>query len=247
METRAGPLALVGGDEFQPGNEPHDRFLADAAERLGRNRPAFIIATAAARHSPETAVRTARDWFDRLGLAVEELPVRTRSQAMDVAIAERAREGRFFYLCGGDPGIVPQVLRDSAVWAAVLETWRAGAPLAGSSAGAMALGEWTLIRARMPGDSEREPRAGLGVVPTVAVLPHYSDFGHRWVGSARQALRDRNATLLAIDAKSAAVWADGRWRSMGSGQAFVVGETDQERPAREVELDLPQATGVGPG
>src|SRR4051812_22393322 len=103
-QMRAGPLALVGGDEFQPGNEAHDRYLVEAAQRLASDRPAFIIATAAARHSPEMAVRTGRDWFDRLGLAVEELPVRTRSQAMDAAIAERAREGRLFYLCGGDPG-----------------------------------------------------------------------------------------------------------------------------------------------
>jgi cyanophycinase len=168
------------------------------------------------------AVRTARDWFAGLGLEVEELPLRSRSQAMDAAIAERARDGRLFYLCGGDPGIVPQVLLGSAVWRAVIETWQRGAPLAGSSAGAMALGEWTLTRARMPGDAKREPRPGLAVVPRVAVLPHYADFGHRWVPSARELFAGRDATLLAIDARSAAVWVDGAWTSMGAGRAFVV-------------------------
>lgn len=236
---------MVGGDEFQPGNEPHDRLLVRAANALDQGRPAFVIATAAARHSPQMAVRTARDWFDGLGLAVEELPVRTRSQAMDAAIAERAREGRFFYLCGGDPGIVPQVLRGSAVWAAVVEAWGVGAPLAGSSAGAMALGEWTLIRARMPGDAKREPRPGLGVVPGVAVLPHYSDFGHRWSVVANDLLSGRDVRLLAIDAKSAAVLVDGAWTSMGPGRAFVV-DADG-RPSPEGLAGLPQATGVGPG
>ena len=36
-----GPIALVGGDEFHPGNEPIDRFLAN--ERAGG--PAFVLAT----------------------------------------------------------------------------------------------------------------------------------------------------------------------------------------------------------
>lgn len=244
----AGPLALVGGDEFQPGNEPHDRLLVEAANLLPRDQPAFVIATAAARHAPDDAVMTARRWFAPLGLDVVELKVRTRAQAMDTAIAAQAAEGRFFYLCGGDPGIVPEVLRDSAVWQAVAASWRAGAVLAGSSAGAMALGEWTLTRARMPGDAQREPRAALGVVRGVAVLPHYSDFGHRWVPSAREALRGRSATLLAIDAKSAAVWVDGNWRSMGQGRAFTLraGEGSVADPEVD-ELDLPQPTGVGPG
>jgi cyanophycinase len=242
-----GPLALVGGDEFQPGNEPHDRLLVESANALDGDRPAFIIATAAARHSPEMAVRTARDWFISLGLDVEELPVRTRSQAMDQAVAERARTGRFFYLCGGDPGIVPQVLRDSAVWSAVVQTWQDGAVLAGSSAGAMALGEWTLIRARMPGDARREPRPGLGVVPGTAVLPHYSDFGKRWVVVASDLLSGRAVRLLAIDAKSAAVWADGRWASMGAGRAFIVDAEGRPVSGPEGVLDLPQLTGVGPG
>ncbi len=243
----AGPLALVGGDEFQPGNEPHDRLLVDAANALSPSRSAFVIATAAARHSPEMAVRTARDWFAPLGLEVEELLLRTRSQAMDVAVAQRAREGRFFYLCGGDPGIVPQVLRESVVWEAILEAWHSGAPLAGSSAGAMALGEWTLIRARMPGDARREPRPGLGVVPGTAVLPHYSDFGHRWVVAASELFGGRDVSLLAIDAKSAAVCVNGGWTSMGAGRAFVVDTQGRPVPGPDGGLGLPQLTGVGPG
>jgi cyanophycinase len=192
------------------------------------------------------AVRTARNWFEGLGLVVDELPARSRSQAMDSAVAALAREGRFFYLCGGDPGIVPQVLRGSAVWAAVLEAWQGGAPLAGSSAGAMALGEWTLIRARMPGDAQREPRPALGVVPSVAVLPHFSDFGHRWVIAPSNLLSGRDLRLLAIDGKSAAVWVDGTWKQMGSGRAFVVEDGGDPGSGLDALGGLPQAAGAGP-
>jgi cyanophycinase len=228
----SGPLAVVGGEEFMPGNESQDELLVRAAQELGEDRPAFVIATAAVRHAPERAVATAQGWFAGLGLDVVELPVRTRGRANSTETAELARRGRFFYLCGGDPGIVPATLAGTRAWAAVLEAWRDGASLAGSSAGAMALGEWTLIRSRMPGDAQREPREGLAVVPRVAVLPHYNDFGEHWIDSATAALTGRDATLLGIDARSAATWANGTWRAMGRGAVTVI---DLNRERRRFE------------
>ena len=132
----AGPLALVGGDELHPGNEPQDALLAEAAGA----GPAYVMATAAARHRPELAAAHAHEWFARFGLDVAELPVRTKTQARSADTAALARDGTFFYLVGGDPGIVPDVLGGSLVWQAVVEAWLGGAALAGSSAGAMALG-----------------------------------------------------------------------------------------------------------
>src|SRR5712691_10974242 len=104
-----GPLALVGGDELNPGNEPQDELLSAAAG----NGKAYVVATAAARHRPELAVAHAHEWFERFGLDVQELPVRTTRQARSAEVAALASEGRFFYLVGGDPGIVPEVLRGS--------------------------------------------------------------------------------------------------------------------------------------
>lgn len=224
-----GPLVVVGGEEFMPGNELQDELLVRAARRLGEDRPAFVIATAAVRHSPERAVATARGWFAGLGLDVVELPVRTRGRANATETVELAGRGRFFYLCGGDPGIVPATLSGTAGWAAILDVWRDGAPLAGSSAGAMALGEWTLIRSRMPGDARREPREGLAVLPRAAVLPHFDDFGERWIDSATAALRGRDATLLGVDARSAAVWSDGTWCAMGRGAVTVIDANGERR------------------
>ncbi|HYM67045.1 MAG TPA: Type 1 glutamine amidotransferase-like domain-containing protein, partial [Patescibacteria group bacterium] len=171
-----GVLALVGGDELKPGNEEQDRILVAAAGR----GPAFVIPTAAARQHPEDAVVHAAEWFGKLGLEVEELRVLTRTDANSKALAERARGGGFYYLVGGDPGLVVQVLRSSRVWAAIFESYLDGAPLAGSSAGAMALGSQTLIRASWPNRFNRRPAEALGVVPGTAVLPPYATFGHRW-------------------------------------------------------------------
>ena len=213
-----GPLALVGGDELHPGNEPQDRLLVRAAH----GGPAFVVTTAAARQHPERAAENAQRWFRELGLAVEELPLTTRARARSSELAARARAGRFFYLVGGDPGLVPKVLAGTASWDAIVEAWREGAALAGSSAGAMAFGAWTLIRDRMPGDERRGYRSALGLVAGIAVVPHFDTFGERWVGPSLDAAPDDDVILLGLDERTAAVFLDGGWRVEGAGSVSVI-------------------------
>jgi cyanophycinase len=233
----AGPLALVGGDELNPGNEPQDRVLAAAAG----DGPAFVLATAAAKHRPDLAVANARRWFSSLGVDVVGLPVLTRRQANDAAIAADAAAGRFFYLVGGDPGYTVAVLRGSTVWDAIAGAWRNGAALGGSSAGSMALGGWTLIRGRRPGDDQRVYRDAIGLVAGVAVLPHFETFGHRWVRSARAGAPRDDVVLLGLDERTGAVWTDGAWRAMGAGVVTIVrGVTEVRVPAGEPIEGLPQ-------
>ena len=216
--TRGGPLALVGGEELQPGNEPIDRVLIGAAGE----GPAYVLATAAGRQQPAKAIDNARRWFASLGLDVQELPAIKRGDVTSMTVAERARAGRLFYLVGGDPGLVPKTLIGTPVWAAIVEAWVDGAALAGSSAGAMALGEWTLVRERMPGDERRRYASALGVLPGVAVLPHYDTFGHRWVDSALGAAPRHDVVLVGPDERTAAVWRAGAWHVLGAGTVTVV-------------------------
>jgi cyanophycinase len=211
-----GLLALVGGDEFKPGNEQQDRLMVAAAAP----GPAYVIPTAAARGGPDEAVAHATGWFRKLGLELRELRVLKRSDAMKESLVEDARRGGFFYLVGGDPGLVAQVLRGSPVWRAVFEAWRGGAVLAGSSAGAMALCSHTLVRASWPNRFNRRPADALGVLPGTAVLPHYDTFGHKWIESAREAAPE--LSLLGVDERSAAVWTDGVWRAVGPGAVHVI-------------------------
>ncbi len=212
----AGLLALVGGGEFQPGNEPHDEVLAASARARG---PAYVIATAAARSQPEAAVRHATAWYRRFGLDVTELRVRTRTEARALATAAAAAEASFFYIAGGDPELVASVLRETPVGDAIIGAWRRGAVLAGSSAGAMAMCEHVLVRQRFPGNVERRPVAGLAVVSRSAVLPHHDTFGSRWFPSARAALPE--AVLIGVDERTCALWEAGVWRCLGVGGVTV--------------------------
>ena len=209
-------LALVGGNEFNPGNEEQDRLLAKSAGSV----PGFVVPTAAARQGPDRAVAHAQSWFHELALDLDELPVLKRTDANSKDLAARARAGGFFYLVGGDPGLVVQVLHSSRVWNAIFEAWREGSALAGSSAGAMALCGHTLIRASWPNRFNRRPNEALGMVPQTAVLPHFETFGHRWVESAEKELP--GATLLGVDERSAAVWTRDEWLACGPGSVTVI-------------------------
>jgi cyanophycinase len=210
----AGLLVLNGGDEFRPGNEPQDRELVAAAGP----GPRYVVATAARRQRPELAVATARAWFAGLGVELEELPVYTRGDAASAELAERAAGAGLVYLTGGDPGLLASTLGGTRVWEAVERAWREGAALAGSSAGAMALCEWTLVMARWPRHEQRRPRPALGLVPGTAVLPHYERMGSRWaVDGAPPGL-----TLLGIDERTAAVWDGAGWHEAGEAAVVVI-------------------------
>jgi cyanophycinase len=232
-----GPLALVGGDELNPGNESQDEVLVAAAS----GGPAFVLATAAGRQRPDLAVGNARAWFKGLGLDVEELPAIHCSDVTSQKNAERAGMGRFFYLVGGDPGLVPKTLADTPLWEAIVEAWREGAALAGSSAGAMALGEWTLIRDRRPGDARRRYRPALSLVPRIAVIPHFDRFGERWVDGALAGAPGDEVVLVAVDERSAALWRNGVWQAFGPGGVTIITRSDQRRfAAGERIAGIPQ-------
>src|SRR5215470_8964554 len=75
--------------------------------------------------------RSLRRWLD-LGaaqadrLGVEQVPVvvRDRAEADDGDFAARIEGAGLIYLSAGNPGYLSQTLRDTKVWAAIVEAWR---------------------------------------------------------------------------------------------------------------------------
>jgi cyanophycinase len=125
------------------------------------------------------------------------------------------RAARLIYLGSGSSLHLRSVLKDSKVWQALEAAWHAGAVLAGSSAGAMVLG-----------DPMIDPRGGaftvgLGLLEQLAVLPHADSWSpekaHRTFSLAAGGVR-----IAAIDERTALIRdADGGWRSAGAGQVTV--------------------------
>ncbi len=214
-----GTLALIGGDEWTPGCEALDRRLAETAGA----KEVVVIPAAAAYEHPERIADRAAAWFAPLGLKVRVLPVLRRPDAEDVKHAETVRRARFVYIVDGSPLHLRSVLKDSALFDAVLAAYHGGASLAASGAGA------TLV-----GDPMVDPRGGaytvgLGVVPDVAVFPYH--------GTAADHLRERSidllpptATLVGVDGATALVRAaDGTWTVDGVGEVTLYHGRDTTR------------------
>jgi cyanophycinase len=210
-----GPLALVGGDEWTPGCEFDGELLS-----LSGGKEVLVLPTAAAYERPEKAVATAESWFSKLGGTVRGLMVLSRADAQDERNAAVVRESRFIYLGGGSPLHLRSVLKSSEVWEALLETWREGAVVAGSSAGAMVLT-----------DPMVDPRGGaltvgLGMVELLAVIPH---FGHENAEKVHRsiALAAPGLPVVGLPERTALIRdPSGTWRQSGDGkvQVFVSGK-----------------------
>ena len=127
-------------------------LLAAARVLAGDLDPVIaIVPTAAARQRPDLAVehgeRAFRSAAARAGIGVRLVTARilTRDDADDPAHVETLEVAHLIHFPGGDPDLIPAVLRDTPAWAAIRGALSRGACLAGASAGAMALGErvWT--------------------------------------------------------------------------------------------------------
>ncbi len=213
--ARCGPLALVGGGEWSEGCD----FDAELLAASGGDE-VLVLPTAAAYEHPEKAVDSAESWFASLGGRARGLMVLGRADAEDAAFAAEVRAGHFVYLAGGSPMHLRSVLKASAVWEALLDAWRHGAVVAGSSAGAMVLT-----------DPMVDPRGGaltvgLGMVEELAVIPHFGEENaekvHRSIALAAPGL-----PVVGLPERTALIRdPDGSWRQAGRGtvQVFVSGK-----------------------
>ncbi|HET8990223.1 MAG TPA: Type 1 glutamine amidotransferase-like domain-containing protein [Acidimicrobiales bacterium] len=231
-----GPLALVGSGEYLPS-------MAAIEAGLLEGRPARYVqlATAAVPDGPEVVARwheLGRAQAQRLGVEAVVVPVTSRADAHDPALAALVEGAGLVYLSGGDPHYLADTLRDSLVWRAIEAAWREGAALAGCSAGAMALGAW-IPSIRHP---QRAATAGLGLLGRLGVIPHFDAFG-KWVPDflARMVLPDEDAlTVLGIDEETALVGGPSTWRVEGRSSVWRLNTAHREQwPAgTAVELTL---------
>ena len=213
-ESGHGPLLLAGTGEFRPPMVPVDAELL--RHTPGHPPKVAILPTAyGLEHSVSSWIRDGIAQFSALGCDAYGVRAIDRTGVDDPEHVALIEQADLVYLSGGSPGYLVETLRDSAVWRAIVRVWRRGGALAGSSAGAMALGEWTLVRgigqARgMP--SYWEP--GLGLLPGIGVIPHYDRFGPE---RTHQRVQDAPADMvvLGIDEDTVILHAAGQSRVLG--------------------------------
>jgi len=214
MDATPGPLALVGGGEWQEGCD----FDADLLAASG-GTDVVVLPTAAAYEHPEHLVVRAGAWFEPLGGQVEGLMVLTRADAENDGAADIVRRARMVYLAGSSPMHVRSVLKNSAVWHALVAAWNDGAVVVGSSGAAMVLTD-PMVDARGGGLT-----IGLGLVSGVAVVPHFGDTHEDGTGQKLHrsvVLAPAGTPVVGIPERTALIRdPDGTWRSAGVAPVAV--------------------------
>jgi cyanophycinase-like exopeptidase len=222
---QAGLLALVGSGEYLP-------VMADIEASLIANRPSRYvqIATAAVPDGPAVVERWQRlgvEQAERIGVTPVTLSVATREDANDPDIVQMIEGAGLIYLSGGNPNFLADTLRDTLLWAAIETQWRAGASLAGCSAGAMVMAAWV--------PSLRHPREGgtpgLGLLSHLRVIPHFDAFFKRMPDVATRFLvgSDDSITVVGVDEETAIVGGPEEWVVHGRSSAWILKGSDRQR------------------
>jgi cyanophycinase len=186
-----GYLLLEGGAEF--GGRMRDPDLRAIALAGGFDVPVRIIPTAAAPDNNHLrAGNNGIRWFQSLGARdILSIPVTDTASANDEKLAGALRQAKLIYMLGGFTHYLGQTLKESLAWAAIIEAYRNGAMIAGSSAGAMVMCEFYYD----PGAGR--VYEGLNLVPRSLVLPHHDTFGKNWAPKLLKQIP--GVTLIGID------------------------------------------------
>lgn len=255
-----GPISLHGGGEFLSGDE---RFLdalveitapaayaravagsASAPEAMGQ---AFgwegirvaILPTAASRGMPDRAAAMAVEAFEARARACGH-PIRVRvarvvdaESADDPDVVEVIASADLAYLPGGDPDIVPTLLGPTAAGSALVALHKRGAMIAGASAGAMGLADWSWT-------SEGGIR-GLGFVHGLIVVPHYDEVRRMAWQTGLEKVAPRGLGYLGLDERTGVINVDDGWQVAGEGAAywFKPGSTSPVIARHGERLELP--------
>jgi cyanophycinase-like exopeptidase len=239
----SGPIGLHGGGEYLPGDEPFlDALLAAAADaaraRLsadeldvaahaidgqGTTVRVVVLPTAAGRGFPDRAAANGVRAFEAraaaAGLAthIETARVVDAASAADQANMDLLEAADLIHLPGGDPDLVPSVLAGTPALRAMQRASARGAVVAGASAGAMGLADWTWT----PQGGMR----GLGFVHGLAVVPHYDEIRRTTWQQVVDQLAPGGIGYLGLDERTGILAApngagERRWTVAGPGAAW---------------------------
>lgn len=197
-----------------------DALFAAAVDAAAGEPPTIVILpVAAARQRPDLAATHGEHAFRaasaRVGRDVRTATARvlTPEAAADPDACAMLEHAHLVHLPGGDPDVVAGVLGGTLAWAAILRAHERGACIAGASAGAMALAGrlWT----------RDGPAAGLGLLPGLAVVPHYSPA--RLESWRRIVEADEPLTWVGLDEQTLAIGRPGgEWAVAGTGRTWLI-------------------------
>ena len=230
----SGTVGLVGSGEYLPS------MLKVEGRLIAGRSPVYVQVPTAASLEGQKRVQY---WIglglaqaERLGVKAVPLMILDRDSANDKKVLEPINEAGLIYFSGGSPSHLISTIEGTLLQDLVFKAFDRGAAVAGCSAGAMALGTYSLgFHGMVP-----KIQNGLGLAPNVAILPHFDRFRNRVTDTIlkRSTQSLGGVWLIGVDEETALIGSDATYEVMGKGSAWVISRDGFKRYASGETIEV---------
>lgn len=211
VQRLPGAVMLGGGSFINAMGEEFVRLSGGRGARL------VIIPTAYGGTEEEGLDSFVAEWGRWHPASVDVVHTRERAMADDPAFVAPLHRATGVWLCGGKQSRLLDTYKDTLLEQELHNVLKRGGAVGGNCAGAMALGELTIVR-RTGGISLR---AGLGIVPKLVVDSHWLERNR--IERLRDVVEDHPGYFgLGIDSQTAAVLRDGQLYFVGNSYVSTI-------------------------
>jgi cyanophycinase len=221
----AGPVMLIGGAE----DKLRDKVILSRFAQFAGGADAKVVVISTASSLGDRATEMYRELLGALGIGeILGLRPEERQEANDPAAARMLREATGVYLTGGNQSRLTQIVAGTKLADALFLAHDRGAVIAGTSAGASALGGHMVAFGNAgptPKNRMVQLSAGLGILQGLVVDQHFAERGR--IGRLL-ALVAQSPSLLGVgidEDTCAVVFADGTMEVIGHGAVTIVDGT----------------------
>lgn len=222
QKMNSGKLLIIGGNEEKcTEGDILSLFIQLSMERGG---PVGILP--AASQIPDEVSQDYIKVFRNLGAEeIKVLAVDTREKADDPSILGTTSELGALFITGGDQKRLSDLIRGSKLHTLLMEKWRSGMHIGGTSAGASIMGEDMIIYSEMKNNDEErlviEMGKGFGFEKNLLIDQHFSQrarFG-RLIGAIAE---NKELVGIGIDENTAILVNGKQFEVIGEHQVFVI-------------------------
>ena len=234
-----GTVIVIGGAE----DKVRDRVILNRFVALAGGSDAVIAVISTASSLGLEAGERYKGVFSELGVKqIRPLHAVTRAQSNDESVARAVRDASGIFLTGGNQLRLSSTIGGTRLAEAILERFREGAVVAGTSAGASAMSSHMIAfgaSGATPKQRMATIAAGLGVLPGVIVDQHFQQRNR--LGRLLSLIAQNPSLLgLGVDEDTAGVVGpDHIMEVIGRGSITVVDGSQSETDAWEIHGHRP--------
>ena len=234
-----GHVIIIGGAE----DKVRDRVILSRFATLAGGRDATVVVISTASSLGELAGERYTQVLGELGVTkVRAIHAVTRAQANDETVALALRGATGIFMTGGNQLRLSSTIGGTRLADSVLEQFRKGAVVAGTSAGASAMSSHMIAFGASGGTPKHRMAAlaaGLGVLPSVIVDQHFQQRNR--YGRLLSVIAQNPSLLgLGVDEDTAGVVGpDGVMEVIGRGSVTIIDGAEAETDAWEVKGHRP--------